>query len=68
MQDIRSEETTYREGVKESLEEIKSLVRYTNGRVRWLEKMVWMCFGFCTCITILILPFIWSLITAGKLL
>lgn len=39
----------------------------TNGRVRLLEKMIWLAIGFCSCVTILILPVIFSLINTGKL-
>lgn len=39
----------------------------TNGRVRWLEKMIWLSIGFCACIAILILPFIWAYIQSGKM-
>lgn len=39
-----------------SLDELKGLVTLTNGRVRWLEKMVWLSIGFCACVTLLIIP------------
>jgi hypothetical protein len=30
----------------------------TNGRVKWLEKMIWLAIGFCTCISMVLLPFL----------
>ena len=71
-QEERHEVMTQRMDVFESntsasLEEIKGLQRTTNGRVRWAEKMLWATGGFCICVTIVILPLLWSLIQAGKL-
>lgn len=39
----------------------------TNGTVRWTVKMIYLSMGFCACVTILILPFLWSLISSGSL-
>ncbi len=54
-------------GVELKISGLDTKVSYTNGRVRWLEKMIWLAIGFCSCVTILILPFIWTLINKGKL-
>lgn len=54
--------------IKDSLNRIETQTIKTNGRVRWNEKMIWLAMGFCACVTILILPLIWSLISSGKIL
>ncbi len=41
----RDEETTYREGVKKDLAEIKEMVRYTNGKVRKIIIALVLLFG-----------------------
>ncbi len=47
--------------------ELNTKVSYTNGKVRWQEKMIYLAIGFCSCVSILILPIIWALISSGKL-
>jgi hypothetical protein len=39
----------------------------TNGRVRWLEKMVYLAIGGLGILAILVLPLIFALIQAGRL-
>ena len=62
-----TEEQTYREGIKVSLEMILVQTTKTNGRVRWLEKMVYTALGGLGVLTILVLPIITALIELGKL-
>lgn len=50
------------------LGELNVKVTYTNGKVRWSEKMIYLAIGFCMCVSILILPLIWSLVSSGKIL
>ena len=61
------EEKTYRLGVRITLDEILVQAKTTNGRLRWVEKMVWGATGFCACVTILLVPVFLALIQAGKL-
>lgn len=39
----------------------------TNGRVRFVEKMIYLAMGFCTCVTVLMIPLIAALYSSGKL-
>lgn len=39
----------------------------TNGRVRWLEKMIYLALGGLGVLTIIVLPLLWTLIGAGKI-
>ena len=48
--------------------EVRVQTTLTNGRVRWLEKMIWLAVGGLSVVTILVLPILFSLIQAGKLL
>jgi len=47
--------------------ELNVKVSYTNGKVRWLEKMIYLAVGFCACVSILILPVVFTWINTGKL-
>ena len=47
--------------------ELRVQTTLTNGRVRWLEKMIWATGGFCMCVTIILLPLLFTLIQNGKL-
>jgi hypothetical protein len=62
------EEQTYRDGIKVQLDRIEQQTTKTNGRVRWLEKMVYLAIGGLGVLSIVVLPLLWSLIQAGKLL
>lgn len=53
--------------IQASLDRIETQTIATNGRVRWLEKMIWASGGFCMCVTIVLLPLLFSLIQNGKL-
>ncbi len=61
-----NEEKTYREGIKSSLEEILSQVKRTNGRVSNLERWQAYVIGFCSCISLILLPILYLLIK-GKI-
>lgn len=39
----------------------------TNGRVKWLEKMIWLAIGFCACVSMILIPLLFTLVNAGKL-
>jgi hypothetical protein len=54
-------------GQNEQMGEIKAQVKTTNGRVSSLEKWKIFVIGFCTCITVLMIPLLIALITSGKL-
>lgn len=47
--------------------EIRVQTTYTNGRVRWLEKMIYLAVGGLGVITVVILPFVWAVIQSGKI-
>lgn len=47
--------------------ELNVKVSYTNGKVRWSEKMIYLAIGFCACVAILILPVVFNLINTGKI-
>lgn len=49
------------------LNEIKTQVKTTNGRVSSLEKWRYVVVGFCSCITLILLPLLFSLIQTGKI-
>jgi hypothetical protein len=53
--------------IKDSLNRIESQTTKTNGRVRWLEKMIWLAMGFCGCVTVLILPLVVAVVESGKI-
>ena len=61
-----TEEMTYREGVKSDLSDIKKMVAYTNGRVRWLEKVIWSFGGGWAVLTIIVIPILIAYIQTGK--
>lgn len=42
--------------IANTLQKIETQTTLTNGRVRWLEKMIWLSIGFCSCVTLLIIP------------
>lgn len=46
--------------------EIRVQTTYTNGRVRWLEKMIYLAVGGLGVISIVILPFLWAILQSGK--
>lgn len=50
------------EDVMTKIGELNVKVSYTNGKVRWQEKMIYLAIGFCACISILILPILIQLI------
>lgn len=47
--------------------EIRVQTTYTNGRVRWLEKMLYLGLGGLGVVTMVMLPLLWALIEAGKI-
>jgi len=69
-----TEEETYRQGVLNKLnilnDKVDSLdvkVSYTNGKVRWTEKMIYLSMGGLSVLSIVVFPLLFSLIQAGKL-
>lgn len=55
------------EEIRGALTRIEVQTTKTNGTVRWLEKLVWLSMGFCSCVTIILLPLLYELISSGKL-
>lgn len=49
------------------LNEIKTQVKTTNGRVSSLERWKFVVIGFCSCVTIILLPLVFALIQVGKI-
>lgn len=47
--------------------EVRVQTTYTNGRVRWLEKMLYLGLGGLGVITMVMLPLLWALIESGKI-
>lgn len=47
--------------------EIRVQTTYTNGRVRWLEKMLYLGLGGLGVVTMVMLPLLWALIESGKI-
>jgi len=39
----------------------------TNGRLRWVEKMMWLALGGLGVLAIIVFPLVWALIQAGKI-
>lgn len=64
---MNDEEITYRGAVEKKLNEILEQVKYTNGRVRFLEKMVYLAVGGLGVLAIIVFPLLWALIGAGKI-
>lgn len=48
------------------LPRIERQVAYTNGRVRWTEKMIWLAIGGLGVLTALVIPVLLALIKTGK--
>ena len=53
--------------IKGSLDRIEHQTVATNGKVADLVRWKYLLIGFCSCISIIILPLVFSLIQAGKL-
>lgn len=62
-----TEEQTYRDGTRTQLSSILDQVKFTNGKVRWLEKMIYLAIGGLGVLAIIVLPLTWALISSGKL-
>ncbi len=52
---------------RESLTRIEIQTTQHNGRMRWLEKMVWLAIGGLAILSTVVLPLGWVLISAGRL-
>lgn len=59
--------THFETDVKDRLDGLIEQTTKTNGRVRWAEKMIYLALGFCSCVSILLLPLVWALISSGRL-
>lgn len=53
--------------IQTSLGRIEAQTIKTNGHVADLIKWKYITMGFCGCITIMVLPLLWSLIQSGRL-
>lgn len=62
-----TEEQTYRQKVEEKLDDIISRVTFTNGKVHWLEKMVYLAIGGLGVLAIIVFPLLFALVQAGRL-
>ena len=73
-----TEEQTYREGVNRSLSDLKDSMErgfkgvfarqdHTNGTVAWTVKMIYLAIGGLGVLTVVVLPFIWAFIQAGRI-
>lgn len=58
---IKGAETTY-DDFNSKLTEIKYQTVKTNGRVKKLELWQAYILGFCACLTLLVLPFLWMML------
>lgn len=67
LNNMPSEEQTYREGIEGKLALILIQTTKTNGRVRWLEKMIYFAMGGLGVLATIVFPLLWALIQAGKL-
>lgn len=50
-----------------TLARIEDQVKKTNGRVSSLERWKYIVVGFCSCVTIILLPLLLTLFQLGKL-
>lgn len=57
----------FEKNTNEKLDEVIERQKYTNGKVAFVYRYIWLCMGFCLCLSIIVLPLIWSLIQSGKL-
>lgn len=44
--------------IRESVDELKTQVKITNGRVGSLERWRSYIIGFCACLTVIVIPFV----------
>lgn len=58
---------SFEEKTTNSLGRIEKKQDYTNGKVAFLYKWHWLIFGFCLCLSIVVLPLFWALLQSGKL-
>jgi len=48
-------------------DELITQAKYTNGKVRWAEKMIYLSIGGLGVLSLVVFPLLWALISAGRL-